>query len=601
MPKRRTVGVPAPAPGISLALSTALLAATFAGMAALTWQKWVDPVVDFGQQLEISRAVSQGSFLYRDVVSFHGPLSPYLQAALLLVFGTSIRTIVAFNLLVIAALAFLLFRLLDEAAGRFAATAATMFFLAVFPFGQYTPASTYNYVAPYAAEIPHGLLLGLLAVLFAARVAGTGGALSAALAGLSTGLCFLTKAETFVAAAGAATVVMAGAVLSSRDRAMRLVLPFLGGLLFPPAAAAGLFAAALPLREALLAALGPWPPIVSGKASGLALYRWVSGTADVAGSLATDAVWTTLLLGVFGLAAAWARKTPPGRTPPGFALAFGGLGIFLATTYRSPLWFEAARPLPFLLVVAALWLLLRPRGFLRGGAPSAREVLWLSFALFAFLLLLKTPLASRFYHYGQFLSMPGAVLAAAALLGPAAEAIARSGGNARLFRTVAGGTLALFAAVAVARTHAMGLQRTCAVGEDANSFLADDRGCAVEAVRGELLERARPGQTLAVLPEGALLNFLTGLREPTRFITLMPTEAAVWGEETITEEFRKQPPDWVVLIHKDTSEFGARFFGRDYLTGLGALVASRYEPVALWGDEPFSGEGFGVKLLKRKE
>ncbi len=573
-------------------------------MAALTWQKWVDPVVDFGQQLEISRAVSRGSVLYRDVISFHGPLSPYLQAALLLVFGTSIRTIVAFNLLVVAALALVLFRLLGEAAGRLAATGATVLFLAVFAFGQYTPASTYNYVAPYSAEITHGLLLGLLAVLFAARAARHGRALDAFLAGLSAGLCFLTKAETFVAAAGAAGVTLAGAAPSSRgggNRATRFALSFLAGLLVPPAAAAGLFATALPGRQALLAALGPWPAVLSGKAADLTLYRWVAGTADLGESLGTDAVWAILLLAAFGLAAAWARRTPPGRAPAGFVVLFGGSGILLATTYRSPLWFEAARPLPFLLGAAALWLLLRPGGFLRGGAPPAREVLWLSLALFAFLLLLKTPLASRFYHYGQFLSMPGALLAAATLLGPAADAIGRSGGSTRLFRAVVLGALGLFAAVAVARTHAMGVQRTCAVGDGADAFLADGRGCAVEEVRREVLARATPGQTLAVFPEGALLNFLTGLPEPTRFTTLMPTEAAVWGEEAVTAAFRRHPPDWIVLIHKDTSEFGARFFGRDYLGGLGALVASRYEPVARWGEEPFSGEGFGVKLLKRKE
>jgi hypothetical protein len=593
----------APAPEVPLALCAALLGFAFAGMAALTWQKWVDPFVDFGQQLEISREVSLGRVLYRDVTSFHGPLSPHLQAALFLLFGPSIRTIVAFNLLVVATLALVLFRLLEVVAGRFAATGATLFFLVVFAFGQYTPASTYNYVAPYTPEIVHGLLLGLLAVLFAARTARSGKALDASLAGLSAGLCFLTKAETFAAALGAAAAALGAVVFARRRRGehwVGLAAAFKAGLLLPAAVAFLLFLTALSPGDALLAALGPWPAVLSGKAADLALYRWVAGTADVAGSLASVAAWLAFFAGSFGLAALWAHRIRPHEASIGFILVFGGVGLYLATTWQSPLWFEAARPLPVLLAAAVAWLLLRPGGYLRGGGVDAPGVTRLSLAVFAFLLLLKTPLAARVYHYGQFLSMPGALLIAAALLGPAANAVGGAGGNTRLFRVVAAGALGLFAAVALVRTIAMGATRTCAVAEGANAFFTGSRGCLLEEVRRDLVSRAKPGQTLAVLPEGGMLNFLTGLRKPTRFTTLMPTEVTVWGEDAITEEFRKHPPDWVVLVQKDTSEFGPRFFGRDYLAGLGAFVAEGYEPVARWGDEPFSDRGFGVKLLKRK-
>ncbi len=51
-------------------------------MAAWTWRKWVDPFVDFGQQMEISREVSLGSVPYRDVALLHGPLSAGFQALL---------------------------------------------------------------------------------------------------------------------------------------------------------------------------------------------------------------------------------------------------------------------------------------------------------------------------------------------------------------------------------------------------------------------------------------------------------------------------------------------------------------------------------------
>ena len=96
-----------------------------------------------------------------------------------------------------------------------------------------------------------------------------------------------------------------------------------------------------------------------------------------------------------------------------------------------------------------------------------------------------------------------------------------------------------------------------------------------------------------------MVNFLTRRRNPTPYLALMPVEEAAWGER-IAEAYRRTPPDYVLLVHKDTSEFGARAFGRDYAKGLVAFLAASYEPVSLLGAEPFTGPAFGMKLLARR-
>ena len=62
-----------------------------------------------------------------------------------------------------------------------------------------------------------------------------------------------------------------------------------------------------------------------------------------------------------------------------------------------------------------------------------------------------------------------------------------------------------------------------------------------------------------------------------------------------------RPPDFVLLVHKDTAEFGAPSFGRDYARELGGFLAEAYEPVALLGAEPFTSAQFGMKLLRRRK
>jgi hypothetical protein len=54
----------------------------------LSWRKWPDLLVDFGEQLYLPWRISEGSVLYRDVMYLTGgPLSQYYHAALFKVFG----------------------------------------------------------------------------------------------------------------------------------------------------------------------------------------------------------------------------------------------------------------------------------------------------------------------------------------------------------------------------------------------------------------------------------------------------------------------------------------------------------------------------------
>ncbi len=114
-------------------------------------------------------------------------------------------------------------------------------------------------------------------------------------------------------------------------------------------------------------------------------------------------------------------------------------------------------------------------------------------------------------------------------------------------------------------------------------------------------KRVAPGKTLAVLPEGAMINYLARRENPTPYINFMPLEVLVFGEGNILSAFERRPPDFVLLVHKDTSEYGPRFFGADYALRIGEWIHGGYEPVCAVGQPPLESDRFGMALLKRRQ
>jgi len=80
--------------------------ATLAGSAVLfvtiSWRKWPDPLIDFGEQLYSAWRLSEGAVLYRDVELLYGPFSEYLNAVIFRIFGPGLIVLAIVNLLVFA-------------------------------------------------------------------------------------------------------------------------------------------------------------------------------------------------------------------------------------------------------------------------------------------------------------------------------------------------------------------------------------------------------------------------------------------------------------------------------------------------------------------
>jgi hypothetical protein len=570
--------------------AAALVVAAFLGMAALTWRGWTDPFVDYGTAVETARQLAQGRVLYRDVAALHGALAPELLAGLFRVFGAHVMTAAAAGLALAAGVTALVFALARRAAGTFAGAAAGLAFVLVFAFAQVTPANTYNWICPYVPDVTLGAALAFLALLALDRAGGPrGGARAFFAAGLATGLCFLTKAEVFAALALGTAAFFAA--LPRERRTGPALAAWAAGVAFPPAAIFLLYAfrggGALGWR----AVQGPWPAVLDRRIAALPFFAWVSGFDDARGNLLRLALWSLCLVGLAGFGAGAAFLAARGRVRLAGALVAASLAA-LAATLRSPLWLEAPRALPAAsaVLLALAW---------RARALEVRP-LRVALAAFAFGLLGKLLLHAQVAHYGFALAMPAALLTVAAISGPLPEAAGSRGADPRLARAFGAGLAALFALACAARTAAWARAKTETAGAGADLFRGDERTAALRAALREIEDLAPKDATLAVLPEGALANFLTRRSNPTPYLALMPVEEIAYTPARVAAAYRAAPPDFVLLVHKDTAEFGARAFGRDYARELGDFLAEAYEPVAHLGAEPFTSAQFGMKLLKHR-
>lgn len=576
-----------------------VLALAFAGLMAWTWGTWPDPMVDFGRELYVPWRMSEGAALQRDLAWFNGPLSPHVNSLLFRVFGVGLTTLVWANALVFALTLALLHQILRACASAWAATFACLVVLATCGFGQQVGIGNYNQLCPYSHEATHGLCLALASVALLSSWKGRGSIVLVLAAGFCTGLAFLTKPEPFVACAAGSLASLVGFSWSARFRLARATTAWAFGLVSAVLLGWTLQIPELGADLAWRSTLGAWPDVANGEVAKLPFYKAGMGTDAPGRNLLRLGAVALGLVGALlpGLALARFAAKRFGERATALVAVLVTAGICAACWSVVP-WQEIARPWPLFAGVATLLAALATRAH-RG---LARWPALAGFALLSLALLAKIALNARIAQYGFTLALPATALIAASVWSWIPAWISRVGGSSLVAR--ASGTLvvATIALSCLATTQKIHARKDVELGVGHDRIRTDVRGrvmtAALEWLARQPAPQGRP-LTLAVLPEGVTLNYLARATNPTPYVNFMPPELILFGEERIVESFRAAPPDVVFLAHKNTSEYGVPWFGRDYGQKLFGWLMSEYRPVALFGDPPLGLQLPGEPPLQR--
>ena len=585
-----------------------LVAVCGAFMVAIGWMKWTDLMIDYGAQVYLPWQIAEGQVLYRDINYLYGPLSSHVHALLFALFGPGIRVLVFFNLLLVAGLAGLIFTLFRRSADALTATLCGMAFLVVFALGQYQGGGNFNFVTAYNYELTHGVALGIAALYLYQRWLQEPGTGLLMAMGLMTGLTFLTKPEAFLALFAAMLVGVPMAV-SYRDGSARVLLLKTGvwmlTFLAVPLAFWLYLALRMPAGDAFEALIGPWLHVFDPYTRSLPLYQWVRGVNDLQGNLVKmfgyAMGWAAVLTLVYGIHRWFSRRYP---TPD--ALLYGSLlitAIFILMLGLPIPWMEVVRPLPlFVLGYGAchFWHLTRSASPQKSGS-----LFLLVFSVFAFVLMLKILFNVHVFHYGFALALPAFLLFIRFAVYDWPGRV-QSGDDLFPFARNASAALVLVFVVAHGHiSYQLYQLKNYKVGTGADAMLEyypfmTQRGPIVNAALEYIDQEMKPGTAFPVLPGGSMLNYLSRHPNPFPFIFFTPPEVHFYGERGYLEQLQERPPPYIVFVEMDHAKLGARYFGKDYAQNLHAWIMDHYTDAALFGERPFTGNGYGILFMKRK-
>jgi hypothetical protein len=582
------------------------LLVTGACMSGWMWHQGPDPVIDFGREVYVPWRLSEGEVLYRDIRYFNGPLTPYVHALVFTIAGESIRTIKAFNLLVIAGVTSLLFWLLREIGDLISATAACLAFLTLFAFSQFSDIANYSWLTAYSYDLTHGVALSLGMIACFLRYMSNGRCVWLILAGSVLGLVFLTKVEVFLAAAITAAVAMV--LVEPPERIGRRTLSvalLLGTALVPVVVAWALLWRVMPAAQAAAGLVEGWRWLTDSTLVNLPFYREVRGTADLSASvriIATSSAWYVAVMGgIVGCGWIAGRLLRRERVPVA-AVALALAIVVAAWLLRRQVgWVHVIRPMPLILgllavtVAVLIWRHRRERSLPPGMILSAMLI------TFSGALLAKVMLSVRIDHYGFALSMPATMLLITLLVCWGPRVLERVGQRGIFMQLGALALLLVTIGAYLEFMHGVNARRAFAVGSGGDRFFADHRGQIIAEAVDQVLANTSRTQSLAVLPEGVLINYLARRVNPTRLLNLPPPEYIMYGGDEVLSDMQRGQPDLIVLVHSDTSGYGMRYFGRDYAQDVAQWIDRHYHVVSRIGAVPFSTGQFGILICRRKD
>jgi len=331
-----------------------------------------------------------------------------------------------------------------------------------------------------------------------------------------------------------------------------------------------------------------------------------------------------IVAAVVGICAVWCRREMITARRRLVTVAFVALLIAMSSGVD---WVDCGRALPLLVLSLCILLAVKFKSLFNqnpahtttcnlqlatcnpsgdSSTPYQSIAFPLLWSIFGFGLLAKLGLFSRIWHYGFILAMPAFAAAIYLLLSYLPGVLERYG----VRRNLMCGTIWLLLMTAMLRLFVQSQNvlstKTLAVGNRRDKVFTFDgkihpAGPAVQSALAWMESNASPEATLAVLPEGVMVNYMTRRVNPTKYLIWNPAEMVGFGQSTMTTTFCENPPDYVMLIHRDPSEYGVKFFGQEERFGLKLMqwMGANYEPVCLIGNEPLRSSLFGIKILKR--
>jgi hypothetical protein len=536
-PRRRRV--------LAVAATIAFAAATVS-LFVVSRGKWSDALVDSGREWIVPDTLSRGGVLYRDVVYWFGPFTPYFHAAFFEILGSSFRTLVVAGVVGSIGVLAALHAALRTVTGKVEAALWTALAVPALVFMPNAGGS----ILGMGYRMWHAAAFALLAVAVISRPRT---ARAAAVAGVLSALAGLCRTEWGIAALLSCAVVVARRP-GFESAGVRSLLLLGAVAVFTFGGVLGSFV----LVSGANAVLGDGPVLLFGlpeetrsHVAFSGLRGWRSGLVPL---LYSSLMWLGVVLTVEVVAR---RSEDPKQVSRRVSRLLGIIAVLavlaLVAGGSGQVIFGAA-PVVCLTALVA--------GLRRWTSPSGPAL-----AGFGLLGLILSHRALFHISDGPYVAPPllFACVCAAGLLRIFASR-SSEGAPSRRLRTgllvaVAGLACGAFAGRLL---HYASDDRVPIPGTEGMLSAREDVASDLVALAGVIRRETSDEDGLVVIPEGEILNYLSRRRNPIRHKLYLPGYLNAANEREILAELEAAPPTAAVVWNRTLGEYGAGSFGEDF-------------------------------------
>jgi hypothetical protein len=553
-----------------------------------TWGHWGDLQIDSGREMYVPVDLLRGKLLYRDIWYQYGPLTPYLQALALELFGINLNVLYVIGMILVISSALLLF----EIGRNFelvlpAAMAPAIFFLAE----SFHP-SIFNFVFPYSYTATMAAFFGLACLFFTIKHAITGRLRWLLFAALCTSLALLTKQEfgiACLAVLGFEAIASSFARHSWRELtrncftcAAGLVPTLLAyGFLIWKVSAKTIFIDNWVMTPGTytMRTIGHYRMALEGTRFGLS--EWSTAAFGVAVSIT---LWF-----VIAYANAFAIKKLQLRRLQYFvfvvladvvvALIVIGLG---SSAWPGLPWFIAQIVFPkgIFLIGCAFMILVIWNVWRTGG--QAGDLAKAALAIYAVLVGIRAMMEMWSGGYAVFFNAPVFLVFTIVVVRVVARgALSLDVQRRRLLVGCMLSAEALLLVLGLLPRHEV--VNTPMKTEFGTIYTEADRATLFPQIISFMKSHTRNGKDILVLPESPSLYYFSGMQSPSRWYEAQPGVLDPEQELTLISEADSAHVQYVLLCNRHVNEFGVAPFGIGYDQSIYKWLVANYVKVSQFG------------------
>jgi 4-amino-4-deoxy-L-arabinose transferase-like glycosyltransferase len=576
-----------------------------------SWQRWTQPLLDHGREMNMPARILAGERLYLDVQFLYGPVAPHFNAFLYRLFGPHLSVLKISGAICAILVSLMIYRLARALMGEWESVLAAGLVVTVCALK-----STANYVQPYAYAALYGLVFALGSLLCAVkylqrRSSQKEGPFQFALAGALAGLSLISKPEIALAALGAGLVATLVESAARRKPLWRDAAVFLAPALIITAATYGIILSRAPLKVLLednhvlftnmppqlvyfnrhISGLAQWPSSLWFSLAGIGVFAMWAGLCAVAGAGGSrkQVSWRGVLktgLIVMVIGALWREAAIRFFNVPNDVTPFSS-AVFVLPVVSG-------------LIAWSLW----------GKSmriPAATEFseqarILLVIAVFSFISILRAILnVTTTGPYTPFF-IPTLIVVYLYLLFRTAPALFTKSDSIRAaIRHAAMVFIALLiAGMAVNSAKRFRRLNTYAVSSPRGAFLTiPEIGAPLNEAIQYARQRTAPDEYVLSLPSATTINFLADRRYPLPEEIVLPGFLSGEKELEAIERIKARKTRLILIANQPLSEFQDRAFGIDYNQRLMRWIEENYHLAARFnspnpgsstaklGDEPF--------------